>query len=99
MDLSDGRGFFVHVVRLVEGMSRRFGMAGVEDCLWRCIHGMGAFCVVWRGGVCGIGWQRGIGSGDMGCSSLDGRVGHHELAMGVGGLDGSSGLAGWVMMD
>ena len=35
----------------------------------------------------------------MGCCSLDGRVGHHELAMGVGALDGSSGLTGWNMMD
>ena len=45
---------------------------------------MGVFCVVRHGGVCGIGLQRGIGFGGMGCRIFDGRVGRHEFAMGVG---------------
>ena len=57
---------FGHVAQLVEGVSRQFGTAGAVDCLWRWIHRMGVFCVVWRGGACGVGQQRGIGFGDMG---------------------------------
>ena len=83
----------MHAARLVEGVSRRFRTAAAADCLWRWIHG------VRRGVVCGVGWQRGIRLGDIGCRSLDGQVGHHELAMCVRALDGSSGLAGWGMMD
>ena len=44
----------------------------------------GHFLWVRRGGICGVGWQRGIGLGDMGRRSLNGRVGHHELARGWG---------------